>query len=103
MIKYTVANRVGEIVIGRASAGSAFAGEMVRQLGEIMLKAAAEADIVTLKGEGGDFSIGRDRQQPPTEAPFDAFRHISALNKAAKAGDSQPRSQACNGITDLCG
>lgn len=85
MIKFTVANRVGEIVIGHASADSAFTGEMVRQLGEIMLKAAHEADIVTLKGEGADFSVGRDRQQPPSGAPFDAFRHISALNKAIAA------------------
>jgi methylglutaconyl-CoA hydratase len=85
MLNFKVENRVGEIVIARASAANAFTGEMVRQLGEIMLKAATSADIVTLRGEGADFTVGRDRQEKRSGSPFDAFRNISALNKAIAA------------------
>jgi hypothetical protein len=51
----------GTIVIERVSAGNAFTEAMVRQLGEIIRRAAEEADIVTLSGAGADFTIGRDR------------------------------------------
>jgi enoyl-CoA hydratase/isomerase-like protein len=81
MLKFNVEGRVGTIVIERASAGNAFTGEMVRQLGEIIRRAVEEADIVTLAGAGADFTIGRDRHKPKS-SPFDAFRNISALNKA---------------------
>jgi enoyl-CoA hydratase/carnithine racemase len=81
MIKFNVEDRVGTIVIERASAGNAFTEEMVRQLGEIIRRAAEEADIVTLSGAGADFTIGRDRGEPKSGSPFDAFRNISALNK----------------------
>ena len=85
MLKFDVEDRVGRIVIGRASMGNALTEEMVRQLGEIMLQAAQEADILMLAGEGADFTIGRDRQEPRKSTPFDAFRHISALNAAMAA------------------
>jgi enoyl-CoA hydratase/carnithine racemase len=82
MLKFNVEDRVGTIVIERASAGNAFTEEMVRQLGEIIRRAAQEADIVALSGAGPDFTIGRDRHEPKSGSPFDAFRNISALNKA---------------------
>lgn len=85
MIKYTVKDRVGEIVIARPEAGNALTGEMARQFGEAMVKAADEADILTLSGEGADFTIGRDRHEPKTGAPYDAFRNVSAVNKAMAA------------------
>src|ERR1700747_118837 len=81
MLKFNVEDRVGTIVIERASAGNAFTGEMVRQLGEIIRRAVEEAGIVTLAGAGADFTIGRDRHKPKN-SPFDAFHNISALNKA---------------------
>ena len=81
MLKFNVEDRVGTIVIERASEGNAFTGEIVRQLGEIIRRAVEEADIVTLAGAGADFTIGRDRHKPKS-SPFDAFRNISALNKA---------------------
>jgi enoyl-CoA hydratase/carnithine racemase len=82
MLNFNVEDRVGTIVIERASAGNAFTEAMVRQLGEIIRRAAEEADIVTLSGAGADFTIGRDRGEPKSGSPFDAFRNISALNKA---------------------
>jgi enoyl-CoA hydratase/carnithine racemase len=85
MLRFEFEERVGRIVIERAPAANAFTGEMVRQLGEIMLEAAQAADIVTLTGEGADFTVGRDREEPRSGSPFDAFRDISALNKAIAA------------------
>ncbi len=85
MIEFKVEDRIGEIVIKRPEAGNAVTGEMVRKLGDAVLQAAREADIVTLRGEGADFTIGRDRKEPKSGAPFDAFRHISALNQAITA------------------
>lgn len=85
MLEYKVADRVGAVVIRRPAEGNAFTGEMVRQFGEIMIKAAQEADILTLTGEGADFTIGRDRHEPKSGTPFDTFRTVSNLNKAIAA------------------
>src|SRR5262245_35898041 len=85
MIEFKVADRVGEIVIKRPSAGNAFTGEMVAALCETMQRAARDADIVTLTGEGADFTVGRDRAGLPPASSFAAFSAISALNKAIAA------------------
>lgn len=85
MIKYLVQNRVAEIVIARSDAGNAVTGEMAETLGEFFLKAADEADILTLSGEGSDFTVGRDRHGPKTGSPFESFRKVSAVNKAMAA------------------
>jgi enoyl-CoA hydratase/carnithine racemase len=55
---------------------------MVRQLGEAMRAAAAGADIVTLSGEGADFTVGRDRSEPATRPAYDTFRELAAVNEA---------------------
>ena len=85
MLKFKVDNRVGEIVIERQAEANAFTGEMAKQLGEMMRKAASDADILTLRGQGADFTIGRDRKEPKSAAPFDTFRNISAVNQAIAA------------------
>jgi enoyl-CoA hydratase/carnithine racemase len=85
MIEFKVTDRVGDIIIKRPSAGNAFTGEMVAALCEIMQRATRDADIVTLTGEGADFTAGRDRAGPPPASPFAAFSAISALNKAIAA------------------
>jgi enoyl-CoA hydratase/carnithine racemase len=85
MIEFKASNRVGEIVIERASAGNAFTGDMVRQLRDALERAAESTDILTLTGAGADFTVGRDRQEPKTGSPFDAFRNVSELNKAVAA------------------
>jgi len=82
MLNFNFEDRVGTIVIERVSAGNSFNEAMVRQLGEIIRRAAEEADIVTLSGAGADFTIRRDRGEPKSGSPFDAFCNISALNKA---------------------
>jgi enoyl-CoA hydratase/carnithine racemase len=85
MIEFKVTERVGELIIRRPSTGNAFTGEMVDALCEIMNLASRDADIVTLTGEGADFTVGRDRTGPPPASPFAAFSAISALNKAIAA------------------
>jgi enoyl-CoA hydratase/carnithine racemase len=85
MLRYDCKDRVAEVVVDRAEAGNAFTGEMVRRLGDILRTAAQDADIVALTGAGGDFTLGRDRNEPKTGTPFEAFRHISALNQAITA------------------
>ena len=85
MLDFKVADRVGEIVIRRPAAGNALTAEMVHQFAELMFKAAENVDILTLSGEGADFTIGRDRHEPRSGAPFDAFSTVSRLNKAITA------------------
>jgi enoyl-CoA hydratase/carnithine racemase len=85
MLSYKVKDRVAQVVVDRADAGNAFTGAMVRRLGEIMRSAAEDADIVTLAGAGTDFTLGRDRNEPKSGTPFEAFGHISALNQAIAA------------------
>lgn len=85
MIRYSAKNRVGEIVISRPDAGNAITGEMAQTLGEILVRAATEADIVVLSGAGDDFTVGRDRQGIKAASPYDAFRSVSAVNGAITA------------------
>jgi enoyl-CoA hydratase/carnithine racemase len=85
MLDFQIEDRVGRIVITRAEAGNAFTGAMVQQLGEMMRAAAQDTDIVVLTGDGQDFTLGRDRKEPKSGTPFEAFRHIGALNQAIAA------------------
>jgi enoyl-CoA hydratase/carnithine racemase len=85
MITLKMQDRVGRIVIERASAANAITTAMVVQLRSLLREAAESADIVTLQGEGADFTIGRDRHELRTGTPFEAFSNISELNKAIAA------------------
>jgi enoyl-CoA hydratase/carnithine racemase len=85
MIRFEVEDRVGEIIIDRTSAANAFTADMVRQLTVSLHNAAASADILTLSAEGADFTVGRDREEPKTGSPFDAFSAVGALNEAIGA------------------
>lgn len=82
MIGFKTENRIGEILIDRPSSGNAVTAEMARQFGDIVRDAADKADILVIKGAGADFTIGRDRHEPKSGSPFDAFRTVSALNRA---------------------
>ena len=85
MLELTVADRVGTLVIRRPEAGNAFTAAMARQLGDCMKEAAQTADILELTGAGDDFTIGRDRHEPRSGTPFDAFQPISESNVAIAA------------------
>jgi enoyl-CoA hydratase/carnithine racemase len=85
MIKFSISDRVGEIRFDRPAEGNAFSSEMVRQFHAALNGAADKADILILTGAGADFTIGRDRKEPKSGAPFDAFRYINAVNQAIAA------------------
>jgi enoyl-CoA hydratase/carnithine racemase len=81
MIEFKTAGRVGHLTIRRADARNAFTGEMVRQFADALRQAHEAADLLVIRGEGSDFTIGRDRKEPkPTGGPFDAFRMLSETN-----------------------
>ena len=82
MIKFDVTDRLGRLVINRPNAGNAFTTEMARQFRLALEGAAESADIVVMTGEGPDFTVGRDRKEPRTGTPFDAFSAVSAMNQA---------------------
>lgn len=85
MLQFRSDGRAGDVVINRPEAGNAFTGEMARQLGQIMREAAQSVDVLTICGAGADFTIGRDRHEPKSASPFEAFREISAANAAMAA------------------
>jgi enoyl-CoA hydratase/carnithine racemase len=79
MIACEIKNRVAHVVIRRANDGNAFSSEMIRQLRDIF-RDTSTADIMTLTGEGADFSLGRDRNEPKSGTPYEAFSLITDLN-----------------------
>jgi enoyl-CoA hydratase/carnithine racemase len=85
MIRFKTEGRIGEIVIDRPSAGNAVTGEMARQFEQVVRDAADKSDILVIKGRGEDFTTGRDRHEPKSGTPFDAFRAVSGLNRAITA------------------
>jgi len=82
MIRFKLDGRAGEIVIDRPDAGNAVTGEMARQFAQAVRDAAGKCDLLLIKGAGSDFTTGRDRDEPKSGSPFDAFRTVSALNRA---------------------
>lgn len=82
MISFQIQDRVSEIIIDRPSAGNAVTSEMTRQFAEAVRDAEGKSDILVIKGRGDDFTIGRDRHEPKRGSAFDAFRSVSALNRA---------------------
>lgn len=82
MIGFKAEGRFGEIVMDRPSAGNAVTGEMAGQFAAAVRDAASTCDLLLIKGAGADFTVGRDRHEPKSGSPFDAFRTVSALNRA---------------------
>lgn len=81
MIELKTVGRVANLTIRRPEARNAFTGEMVRQFADALRTAQDSADLLVIRGEGSDFTIGRDRKEPkPPGSPFDAFRTLSEVN-----------------------
>lgn len=82
MIEFKVDGRVGYLTIRRGEARNAFTGEMVRQFADSLKRAHDSADLLIIRGEGSDFTVGRDRTEPkPAGGPFDPFRMLSETNE----------------------
>jgi enoyl-CoA hydratase/carnithine racemase len=82
MIKCEVADRLARITFARPGEGNAFTGDMIRQLRDAVRDCDTRADILTMAGEGADFTLGRDRKEPMSAPPFDAFSLITDLNES---------------------
>jgi enoyl-CoA hydratase/carnithine racemase len=82
MIKCEVGDRLARIAFARAGEGNAFTGDMIRQLRDAVRDCDGRADILTLAGEGADFTVGRDRKEAMSAPPFDAFSLITDLNES---------------------
>ena len=80
-IDFSIDNRVGRLVLQRP----AFSTEMLNQFLAALTQAATEADILVISSSGEDFSLGRDRQEPKSGAPFDAFKLITDVNVSVSA------------------
>jgi enoyl-CoA hydratase/methylglutaconyl-CoA hydratase len=65
----------------RAGQGNALTSDLVKRLSDVFREITG-VPIATLAGDGPDFCLGRDRNEPKTGAPYDAFRVVSDLNAA---------------------
>ena len=79
-IGLTIESRVARLLLQRPAAGNAFTGEMLSQFLAAVTRAGAEADILVIASSGEDFSLGRDRQEPKSGTPFEAFKLITEVN-----------------------
>jgi enoyl-CoA hydratase/carnithine racemase len=84
-IDFTVESRIARLMLQRPGAGNAFTSQMMSQFLGAVTRAAAEADILVISAAGEDFTLGRDRSEPRSGAPFDAFKLITDLNAALAA------------------
>lgn len=81
MITCEVQGQVARVTIRRPQEGNALTGELVRKLRDTIRELSATT-IVTLTGEGPDFCLGRDRKEPRSGTPYDAFSLVTDLNTA---------------------
>jgi enoyl-CoA hydratase/carnithine racemase len=86
LVSLDVRNRIGRLTLQRPEEGNAFTTGMMVQFLEALGQASAEVDVLLLAAEGRDFSLGRDRKEPPGHrSVFDAFHLVTDVNKALAA------------------
>ncbi len=81
MITCDVKGPVARVTIRRSAEGNALTADLVRKLRDTFRELSGAA-VVTLTGEGADFCLGRDRHEPKSGTPYDAFSVVSDLNAA---------------------
>lgn len=86
LVSLVIRNRIGRLTLQRPEEGNAFTTVMMVQFLEALGQASAEVDVLLLAAEGDDFSLGRDRKEPPGHrSVFDAFHLVTDINKALSA------------------
>lgn len=86
MIGFEQNNGVGRLVLQRAPQSNAFTSEMLGRTAEILEGVGDDCHVIVISGEGDDFSLGRDREEPKNPGgPFVAFSEISRVNAAFAA------------------
>ena len=82
-IELVIEGRVATVTFCRAAHGNAMTASMIDTLLDVLGRAARDADVLVMRGQGADFCLGRDRAEPPSgKAPFDAFRPIAEINRS---------------------
>lgn len=84
-IEMTIERRVARLVLRRSGAANAFTTGMLSEFLAALARARDEADILLISSAGEDFSLGRDRQEPKSGPPFDAFKLITDVNVSLAA------------------
>jgi enoyl-CoA hydratase/carnithine racemase len=95
LIELAIQNRIARLMLQRATAGNAFTSQMMSEFLAAVTRAAAEADILVISAAGDDFTLGRDRSEPRSATPFDAFKLITDLNTALAAFPGIALSLVC--------
>jgi len=86
LVDLIVDDRVGRLVLRRADAGNALTTDMMGQVLRALQRAAGEAQILVISGEGNDFCLGRDRKEPMQgTTPSDAFKLVTEINTSLAA------------------
>lgn len=85
LVDLVLENRIARLVLQRPAAGNAFTSAMMSDFLAAVSRASGEADVLVISAAGADFSLGRDRGEPRSAAPFEAFRLITDLNSALAA------------------
>jgi enoyl-CoA hydratase/carnithine racemase len=82
LISLTIENRIARLTLERPSAANAFTSAMMGELLAALNRAAGEANLLAISAAGADFTVGRDRDEPRTGTPFEAFKLITDINTA---------------------
>jgi enoyl-CoA hydratase/carnithine racemase len=82
LIGLRIENRIARLVLERPSAANAFTSAMMGEFLGALNRAAGEANVLAICAAGEDFTLGRDRDEPKTGTPFDAFKLITDINTA---------------------
>lgn len=86
MIGFEQSDGVGRLILRRAPQSNAFTSEMLGRTAEILETVPDDCHVIVISGEGDDFSLGRDREEPKNPGgPFAAFSEISRVNAAFAA------------------
>jgi enoyl-CoA hydratase/carnithine racemase len=84
-----VEGRIGHVVLDRPEAMNAITIDLARELERAVRETAAEADVVVVRGAGGNFSVGGD---------FKALEELRAHGPAALAELFDAFGSACAAV-----
>jgi enoyl-CoA hydratase/carnithine racemase len=85
LVDLAIQSRIARLTLQRPAAANAFTAQMMAEFLDAATRAASEADILVISAAGEDFTLGRDRNEPRSGTPFEAFKLITDLNAALGA------------------
>jgi enoyl-CoA hydratase/carnithine racemase len=85
LVDLAIQGRIARLTLQRPAAANAFTTQMMAQFLGAATRASSDADILVISAAGEDFTLGRDRNEPRSGTPFEAFKLITDLNAALGA------------------